>query len=140
MLQQAHGDAAALAAVALQAEAAHVDVLPGSDLTTGKPNIQPDVVLRMPSATVLVEAKRIRSGSFQREQLAREYLVLERDHTTASKILLLVLPAPPPVAVAGRGRLSVRDAILEQLETVHAGADNPPPIDDLVARLEERCA
>ena len=103
-------------------------------------SIQPDLLLRMPSTTVLVEAKRIRPGSFQAEQLAREYPVLERDFASPTKVLLLVLPAPPPVAVRGRGRLSVRDAILQELEAVHTRAGDPPPLDDLIARLESHCA
>jgi len=141
VLRQAHGDPAALAAVAQQAESALVDVLPGTlDPTHGAPAVQPDAVLRMSAATVLVEAKRLRSGSFQPEQLAREYLVLERSFSSPTRILLLVLPDPPPVAVRGRGRLPIHDAILEQLEVVHARAQDPPPLGDLVSAVDRRCA
>jgi len=137
VLRQAHGDPAALAAVAQQAESALVDVLPGTlDPTHGAPAVQPDAVLRMSAATVLVEAKRLLSGSFQPEQLAREYLVLERSFSSPTRILLLVLPDPPPVAVRGRGRLPIHDAILEQLEVVHARAQDPPPLGDLVSAVD----
>ena len=61
-LRSAHGaDPARMAAAGV--EKARLDVL----------------VLDMPDATVLVEAKRIRAGAFQPEQLAREYLCLVRD-------------------------------------------------------------
>lgn len=141
VVRQAHGDASALDAAAAEAEAFRVDVLPGgSDLCPGGPNIQPDVLLRAPTVTVVVEAKRLRSGSFQPEQLAREYLVLERDHPSSTRILLLVLPDAPPVAVRGRGRLSIRDAILEQLEPVHARAHDAPDLQGLVDRLDAACA
>jgi hypothetical protein len=80
ILRGAHGGDRARTVAAAGAEEAKVEVLPGGpDLYAGGPNIQPDAVLEMPEATVLVEAKRIRAGVFQPEQLAREYLCLFRD-------------------------------------------------------------
>jgi hypothetical protein len=66
--------------------------------------------------------------------------VLERSFSSPTRILLLVLPDPPPVAVRGRGRLPIHDAILEQLEVVHARAQDPPPLGDLVSAVDRRCA
>lgn len=94
----------------------------------------------MPEATVLVEAKRIRAGAFQPEQLAREYLCLLRDFLRPTRLLLLILPVPPPIMVRGHGRLSINDAILSRLPAVHAAAVAPPPIDDLAASIESACA
>lgn len=41
--------------------------------------IQPDGQIRSPSTSLLIEAKRIRVGGFQPEQLAGEYVALMRD-------------------------------------------------------------
>jgi len=94
----------------------------------------------MPSATVLIEAKRIRPGAFQHEQLAREYLTLMRDHSTPCRLLLLVLPDPPPIRVLGAGRFDIAAAIRAALPSVHAKAADPPPLDDLLAGVDQTCA
>lgn len=141
MLRVAHGAATAREGVLSEIEAVRIDVLPGGpDLAPGGPNIQPDVMLHAPASTTLVEAKRIRTGAFQPEQLAREYLTLRRDHETLTRLLLLVLPAPPPVPVRGLGRLDIRQAILDRLPAVHSRAGAPPPLDDLVGQIDETVA
>jgi hypothetical protein len=123
------------------AEEAQVEVLPGGpDLYAGGPNIQPDAVLEMPEATVLVEAKRIRAGVFQPEQLAREFLCLFRDFRGPARLLLLILPVPPPIPVKGVGRLPIHEAILSRLPAVHGKAVPAPPFDDLAAAVESACA
>jgi len=127
ILAAAHGADVARAATIESIEDAVVDLLPGGpDLALGGPNIQPDAYLHLPDATVLVEAKRIRSGAFQPEQLAREFLTLMRDHQTTYRLLLLVLPKPPPVPVSGLGQLEVVEAITSQLPAVYARATVPP--------------
>lgn len=138
ILRTAHGDPATVEAAAVEAEEAFIDVLPGGpDLAEGGPSIQPDVLLQMPTATVLIEAKRIRPGSsFQPEQLAREYLTLQRDYGSDTRLLLLLLPSPPPIRVQGWGRMPIREAVLQQLEVVHARADVPPPFTSLAANLD----
>lgn len=142
VLRKSHGADAALLAAAAEAEAMQVDVLPGGpDLKPGEPNIQPDAYLHGIASTVLVEAKRLRTSSFQLDQLAREYVTLMRDHTTENRLLWLVLGSPPPVKVRGvAGRMSIHDAILERLPAVHAQATDPPPLDELEAGVDDRCA
>ena len=63
---------------------------------TKRVSVQPDGLLESKSVFCLMEAKRIKPGSFQPEQLAREYLTVlkfakARDITP---LLLLVLPDP----------------------------------------------
>ena len=143
VLRSAYGGDEARAAAAAGAEEARVDVLPGGpDLYPGGPNIQPDAMLDMPGATVLVEARRIRAGAFQPEQLTSGYLCLLRDFSRPTRLLLLILPMPPPILVRGHGRLSINDAILSRLPTVHAKAKavGAPPIDDLTTSIESACA
>ncbi len=141
MLRSAHGADRAREAAANLAEDAVVDLLPGGPgLAPGGPNIQPDGYLHLPDVTVLMEAKRIRQSTFRVEQLAREYLSLMRDHDTEHRLLLLVLPAPPSVAVRSMGRLEVSAAILAPLTAVHARAAAPPAFQDLVAKGDEAVA
>lgn len=139
VLRTARGDSAAIEAAAAGVEEASVVVLPeGVELAEGGPEVQPDVLLQMPTATVVIEAKKIRpGGSFQPEQLAREYLVLQRNFGSGTRLLLLLLPGPPPIAVRGRGRISVREAVLEQLGVVHARADASPPLSSLVTDVDK---
>jgi hypothetical protein len=80
--------------------------------------VQPDAAIRSPGCYVLVEAKRLRRSSFQPEQLAREYLAVTQDAIKRTPLLLLILGAPPPVAVQGVGRLSLADAIAGRLASV----------------------
>lgn len=89
---------------------------------------------------MLVEAKRIRHGVFQPEQLAREYLCLFRDFPRPAQLLLLILPVPPPIPVKGMGRLPIQEAILSQLPAVHAKAAPAPPLDYLATAVESACA
>jgi hypothetical protein len=141
ILRSAHSGDQARAAAAAGAEDARVEVLPGGpDLYPGGPNIEPDAVLDMPEATVLVEAKRIRAGVFQSEQLAREYLCLFRDFRRPTRLLLLILPGPPPIPVKGMGRLSINEAVLSQLPAIHAKAVPAPPLDDLAKAVDSACA
>jgi hypothetical protein len=88
--------------------------------------VQPDVVIESPSVYCLVEAKRIKPGAFQAEQLAREYLavVQEAQDRGRQALLLLVLPENPPVAVSGYGRLEIREAIANSLTLVLLRCDH----------------
>lgn len=121
------GDApAAIANAAERAEDSSVEVLLG-DLLTPDMGIkaQPDVVIESASSYVFVEAKRIRGGSFQEEQLARE-LVLAATHGQGRQpLLLLVLGEPPPIAVKGQGRLSIWDAIAAGLDAIEQRLGRP---------------
>jgi hypothetical protein len=82
--------------------------------------VQPDVIIESPSVYCLVEVKRIKRGSFQQEQLARELLVALQRSGTKLPVLLLVLPKPPPVHVAGRGPLTILQAVEGPLSQVIA--------------------
>jgi hypothetical protein len=80
--------------------------------------VQPDAIISSSSCYVLAEAKRLRRSSFQPEQLAREYLAVTQEANGRTPLLLLILGAPPPVAVQGLGRLGLEDAVAGQLATV----------------------
>jgi hypothetical protein len=71
-----------------------------------------------------LEAKRIRSSSFQPEQLAREYVLALREAGPRTPILLLILGTAPPVRVTKHGKLSLPDAISLYLDSVLAKAEN----------------
>ena len=106
-------------------EKAELTLLP-DDLMVARPEaspvvVQPDGVLVSPSCYVLIEAKRIKRSSFQAEQLAREYAAVLQEARGRTAMLLLVLGAPPPVSVAGEGRLSVEEAVAR-----HLGKFSPP--------------
>lgn len=85
--------------------------------------IQPDGQIRSPSTSVLIEAKRIRTGAFQPEQLAREYVGLMMDSNGKTPLLLLLLPSAPPVPVKGRGRMSIAHAVDAHLASVLGRAE-----------------
>lgn len=75
------------------------------------------------STFVLVEAKRVQANSFQPEQLAREY-VATMVHPGTRTPLILLLGLEPPVLV--RGRMSLKQAIASELESVLLRANNEP--------------
>lgn len=105
------------------AEDLQFEILPGdrSDPRTGI-KVQPDVLLTSASHYLFVEAKAIaKNPKFQRGQLAREALVTAANKDERSATLLLVLGAPPPIAVAGRGRLSIADELSQGLADIRAG-------------------
>lgn len=116
-------------------EKAELTLLP-DELTLQRPQagsvvVQPDGVLVSPSCYVLIEAKRIRRSSFQREQLAREYAAVFQEAHGRTPLLLLLLGAPPPVSVTGEGRLSVEEAIARHLGKYAPPAELPRLLDDL---------
>jgi hypothetical protein len=88
----------------------------------------------------MIEAKRIQRSSFQPQQLAREYLAVTRPAQRRTPVLL-ILGTPPPVPVAGAGRLTMHDAIVDQLPIVYGLAEHHPlPLDELTHRITEICA
>ena len=112
VLREAHGADLARIDAASAAEDLVFDVLPG-DLEVPELSIraQPDALLRSDHSFVFVEAKRLRTSSFQEEQLARELLLTAHHAAGRQPLLLLVLGAPPPIPVRGHGRLSIADAV-----------------------------
>jgi len=131
----ATGAAEARQRVVEEIEMAELTLLP-DDLSiprheAGAVVVQPDGVLVSPSCYVLIEAKRIRRSSFQAEQLAREYAAVLQEARGRTPLLLLVLGAPPPVSVAGGGRLSVEEAVARHLAKFSPPAELPRLLDEL---------
>jgi hypothetical protein len=102
--------------------------------------VNPDGLIQTPDVYVFVEAKRIRSSSFQTEQLAREFVVTAREARPRIPLLLLILGQAPPVSVAGLGRLSIETAITSQLEPVLGKVTSPYKLAKLPALMAESIA
>jgi hypothetical protein len=104
LLLAAHGAKDALRGIAAQIEDCELSVLPQElKLQPAEIVVQPDALLETVGGYVLVEAKRIKKASFQREQLAREYLAVLREAKARDPVLLLILGSPPPVTVKKQG-------------------------------------
>lgn len=143
ILQSAHGANEARSKLAAEAEELQMHFLPGdlrlgSDRHKGQLYVQPDAVFETPSTYTLVEAKRIRYGSFQPEQLAREYVALLSNAGSAKPILLL-LGVAPPVRVKGLGLLQINEAVGKYLGQVleRTGDETLPPESELLERIPE---
>ena len=122
ILRSAQGAPEAVNALSREVEESSIRLLPG-DVFLSKAadfSVQPDVEIQSPSVYCLVEAKRIKPGSFQPEQLAREYLAAIQEAQLRGKmaLMLLILPAPPPVRVEKHGRIDIQAAIANYLERV----------------------
>jgi hypothetical protein len=85
--------------------------------------VQPDGIMISPGCYTLIEAKRIRSSSFQAQQLAREYVSVLHQARGRTPLLLLILGTEPPVRVQGHGKQTVAEAIERYLGPVLGGAD-----------------
>ncbi|MCB0890078.1 MAG: hypothetical protein KDB38_11960 [Nocardioidaceae bacterium] len=112
ILRRSHGADSARASVVTEVEEARFTLLP-DELILG-PNatkVQPDGLLKSPSTLVLIESKRIRRSTFQKHQLAREFLALTQKAGDRVPLLLLVLGSPPPVLVETHGRQEPFEAI-----------------------------
>jgi len=84
-------------------------------------NVQPDLIVKTRSVYCIVEAKRLRQSSFQRFQLAREFLLAHKakdKRPQQAPLLLLVLSRPPPVLIQGKRRQSLETAIMAGLREV----------------------
>lgn len=143
VIQAAHGAEEARKRLAAEVEDLQMHFLPG-DFRLGpegrkaKLVVQPDAVFETPSTYTLVEAKRIRYGSFQPEQLAREYVMLMSKANSAAPILLL-LGVTPPVRVKRNGQLEISEAVGKFLGPVLERVGDPalPSEAELMARLPE---
>ncbi len=131
-------DGAAASRQALRNEAEEADflVLPGEmylqAVDIPKVEIQPDAIITTSHVYCLVETKRIRSSSFQPRQLAREFVMAQRLAAGRHPLLLLLLSSPPPVRVQGRGKLSIRDAILCALPEVFSAGSDTSGLESLI--------
>jgi hypothetical protein len=124
----AHGAPAARARLVQEAEEARLTVLPrevafglGEDPEESLLSVYPDGLIESPGCSVMIEAKRLRRGSFQPEQLAREFFLTWTLARGKTPLLLLFLPGAPPVAVRGRGRMEIEEAIAEHLALIPLG-------------------
>lgn len=136
VIASATGAAEARRRVVEEIETAELTLLPDELMlhrppTGGSVVVQPDGILVSPSCYVLIEAKRIRRSSFQKEQLAREYAAVCQEAQARTPLLLLLLGAPPPVLVAGEGRLSVEEAVARHLGKFSPPAELPRLLDEL---------
>lgn len=117
VLAAAHGADDARTAAVADVEPMSVEVLPGDtqaalrDGSTSIWAVQPDVRLDSPRTTVWVEAKRIRSSSFQEHQIARTLQAMLSSAAQEVRILLLVLGAPPPVKVQHLGTVGIAESV-----------------------------
>jgi hypothetical protein len=114
-----------------EVESARFTLLPGNHyLRPSAPNhqtkiaVQPDAILESASTYAVIEAKRLRRGSFQPKQLAREFVLALQRAGDRRPLLLLLLPEPPPVPVRGHGRQSIADAISLHIEEVLGATDD----------------
>lgn len=124
VLRAAHGaDAARMAGIA-DVEQLSVLVLPGDVRAThenGSPSewaVQPDVRLESLRTTVWVEAKRIRSASFQEHQIARTLQAMLTSTGHEVRLLVLLLGSPPPVKVKGLGKVAIADTVAHSTSTI----------------------
>jgi hypothetical protein len=142
VLQHAHGAEAVRIQAAEEVEEADVTLLPDQiELGPERLVVQPDATLVGPATYVLIEAKRIRRSSFQVNQLSREVVALKSISGNRAPLLLLILGTPPPVAVAGRGRLSLEAAITADVADVLAKTPEvDASVDDLIDQLPETIA
>ena len=122
VIRGAHGDLNLLQDFSLQVERMNVSVLPG-DMTLQaedipKKHVQPDAIFSSESFYCLVEAKRIGNNSFQKNQLAREFVMARTLAEARRPVLFLILSDAPPVKVKGCGKLSIEEAISSALPDV----------------------
>lgn len=115
------------AGVNINAEALAMEVLCGDRIhpETGI-RIQPDVLLESDDAVILVEAKAIRRGSFQPQQLARNMLIADHLAQGRQAFLLLVLAKEPPIPIKSAGRLPLDEALRASWELLGAHRPNLP--------------
>lgn len=109
--------------LATEVEQAHLEFLPGdlaiSPAAAGQRSVytQPDALISSPSVYLLIEAKRIRSSSFQPKQLAQELLAVLQ-HAGARRPLILLLGVEQPVLVRGSSRMTINDAVSRSMAAV----------------------
>lgn len=90
--------------------------------------IQPDGLIGSERSMCFLEAKRLRSASFQQRQIARTALTVVNLARHRTAFALLVLPDEPPVRVAEHGRMRIPDAL-------RLGLDNSVWTDDEIERV-----
>lgn len=86
--------------------------------------LQPDALLNSQSVYALIEAKRIKRGSFQKEQLAKEYYLVTREAKDKQPMLMLIIPSEPKVSVQGKGKIDPIEEIKDTLAQVYQSSDS----------------
>lgn len=99
---------------------------PSIKVHSGALPVQPDGIISSETAYAVIEAKRLKSSSFQPQQLAREYLLAIRDAGDRVPLLLLIVGKEPPVRVQKHGLQSVRDAVFLHLKDVYDQCEDLP--------------
>ena len=124
----AQGATEAVQALVQEAATADITTLPGDIFlaTKSELRVQPDAIIESESVYCLVEAKRIKGGSFQAEQLAREYLAVlqEAERKGLKPLLLLVLGETPPVRIRKGGRMDIATGVTNSLQTVRSRCEH----------------
>ncbi len=135
VLEIAHGADDARARLIREVEAATFTIMPGNFYLAERGGgrkalwVQPDGLLRAPGVLCFLESKRIKTGSFQPEQLAREYLALLRatGRSDETPLLLLVLPKGPEVRVSTHGQpsevMSIQEAVGRHMDDLLVRTD-----------------
>lgn len=108
-------------------ETAEVTLLPEQTFLASGPVVQPDAAIETPEVYALVEAKRIRTSSFQAPQLSREWEAARQAVGDRQPLLFLILGSPPPLAVKGNGRMDIPDAI-----TLHLSPEADVPSREVI--------
>lgn len=96
--------------------------------------VQPDGIIVTDNIYAVIEAKRIKSSSFQSKQLARELYAAHKESGLKLPLLILITGSEPPYRVDKHGKIDIKNAIelymSEVIENESDSADN-----DLVDRL-----
>ena len=123
-------------------EKMNLDILPGNyylkekynSHQTGMP-VQPDGILESDELYIMLEAKRIKSSSFQPQQLAKEFYLMTREMQDKKPLLLIVLGKKPPVLIKGKGRRAIADDILLEIDSISQKANYHPLTNDQIESL-----
>lgn len=82
-------------------------------------DVQFDAMAETDHSRIFIEAKRIRSSSFQEEQLARTFIIALRESGDLKPRMLVLLGQPPPVTIQNVGKRDIREGILARLDAVY---------------------
>jgi len=135
VIHEAHGADEARARVVKEVEDLSLVFLPDEvALAADGVRVQADALLTGPTTLVLVEAKASAQSPFQPAQLSREFRALLQQAGNRTPLMLLILGAPPPVKVSGRGLLDPLAALSAELQ---ASAPEASGLDELLHRAFE---
>lgn len=98
-------------------------------------DVQFDAMAETDHSRIFIEAKRIRSSSFQEEQLARTFIIALRESGNLNSRMLVLLGHPPPITIRNVGKCDIKDGILARLDAVY---DKTDYIDFTLSEAKER--